>query len=137
MTQAIDERRTVFSERRRPNSHGVSVTNRCALKKRGAFNAVGLAEQLSNRDPRFVRIILPFGDRVRDEIIESKQPVMRSRQRGDSPKTFCAAKDRPSSTRRSAIRIMLKNRAAILHHQYGDSAFALGIFCRADAIRGI
>src|SRR5205807_8368455 len=66
-------------------------------------------------------IILPFGDRVRDEIIESKQSVAHGCQGGDSPKTFCAAKDWPSAASRSAVCIMLKNRAAILHHQHGDS----------------
>ena len=72
MTRAIDERRTWFSKRRQPNCHGVSVPNRCVLKKRCAFDAVGLIKQLANRDSRFARVAFPFGDRVCDEIIESK-----------------------------------------------------------------
>src|SRR6266516_6911590 len=60
---------------------------------------------------------------------------MHGGQCGNAPETFCATEDRPSSVRRSAISIMLKNRPAILHDEHGDSTFALGIFCRACAIR--
>src|ERR1700757_2432918 len=111
MARPVDECGARFSKRRQPNRHGISVLDGRTLKKRGTFDAVGLAEQLANRDLRFARIILPFGDRVRDEIIESKWPVAHRCQRRDSPKTFCAAKDRPSAASRPAIRIMLKNRA--------------------------
>src|SRR5262249_58489908 len=66
---------------------------------------------------------------------EPKQPVVHSRQRSDSPKTFCPAEDRPSSARRSAIGVMLENRPAILHYQYRTAAPTLGIFCSPRAIR--
>src|SRR4030095_13627052 len=59
---------------------------------------------------------------------------MNSRECGDSPETLCAAKDRPSSARRSAIGVMLKNRAPILHHHHRSGEYALGIFCGVRAI---
>src|SRR5258705_5989058 len=59
---------------------------------------------------------------------------MHRRECGDSPKTFCSTENRPSSARRSAIGIALKNRPAVLQDKYGNAPFALGIFCRARAI---
>src|SRR5437762_8611690 len=70
MTPAINESRTGFSNRRQSNCHCVSVSNRCPLKTRSAFNAVGLAEQLANSDPRFAWVAFPLSDRVRNEIVE-------------------------------------------------------------------
>ena len=134
MTWAIDESRPRLSNRLQLNCHRIAVAYRWALKARSRFNAVGLIKQLANGDSRFAWITLPFSDGIRDEIVELKQSIVHRSQRGDSPKTFCPAEDRPSSPRRSAIRIMLKNRPPILHHQHGDSASALGIFCRTRAI---
>src|SRR5204862_651136 len=134
MTRAVDKSRTRFSHTGQDDRHGVSVANRRALKMRRALDAVGLAEQLPNCDLRFPRIVLPLGDRVRYRFVQSKQAVLRSRERCNSPKTFCPAKDRPSSGCRAAIRVMLENRTAILHYQHRSSMPALGVFCSARAI---
>jgi len=101
---------------------------------RRALNPVDLAEQLPNRDLRFARITLPLCDRVRHRIVESKQALLHSRERCNSPKAFCPAKDRPSPVRRPAVCIMLKNCPAILHYQYRTAAPALGVFCGTRAI---
>src|SRR5437899_12531664 len=61
---------------------------------------------------------------------------MNGDERGDAPKTFCAAEDRPFAVSRSAVRVMLEDGSAILHDEHGDAALALGIFCRARAIAG-
>src|SRR6476646_8966291 len=102
---------------------------------RRALNTVGLAEQLPNRDLRFPRITFPLGDRIRYRIVESKQALLHSRERCNSPKTFCPAKDRPSSVRRSIVCVMLENCPAILHYQHRTPTSALGVFCSACAIR--
>src|SRR5262249_21097531 len=70
-------------------------------------------------------------------IVESKQPVVRSGERSNSPKTFCSAEDRPPAARRSAVCIMLEDFPAILHHQHRATAPALGIFCSTRAIGGL
>src|SRR5437867_2856325 len=64
MTRAIDKSRAGFSNNRQPKGHGVSVSDGCALKTRGAFNAICLVEQLANGALRFARVALPLGDRV-------------------------------------------------------------------------
>src|SRR5206468_12531645 len=135
VTWAVDKNRTRFSHTGQSDCHRVSVTNRRPLKTRRALNAVGLAEQLPNRDLRFARITLPLGDRVRHRIVESKQALLHSCERCNSPKTFCPAKDRPSSVRRPTVCVMLKNCPAILHYQHGTAPPALGIFCGTRAIR--
>src|SRR5438876_725334 len=109
MTGTVNECRPRLSNRLQPNCHRIAVAYRWALNTRSRFNPVGLIKQLANGDPRFAWITLPFTDRVRDEIVETTQPIMHRSQRSDSPKTFCPAKDRPSSAGRSAIGIMLKN----------------------------
>ena len=102
---------------------------------RRALNAVGLAEQLPNRDLRFPRITFPLGDRVRHRIVESKQALLHSRERCNSPKTFCPAKDRPPSVCGSIVCVMLENCPAILHYQHRTATPALGVFCGTRAIR--
>ena len=101
---------------------------------RRAFNPVDLAEQLPDRDLRFARITLPFGDRVRHRIVESKQALLHSRERCNSPKTFCPAKDRPSSVRRPTVCVMLENRPAVLQYQHRNATPTLGVFCGVRAI---
>src|SRR4029077_375788 len=135
VTWAINKSRTRFSHTRQSDRHRVSIANRRPLKTRRAFNAVDLAEQLPNRDLRFALITLPLCDRVRHRIVESKQALLHSRERCNSPKTFCPAKDRPSSVRRPTVCVMLKNCPAILHYQNGTAAPALGVFCSTRAIR--
>src|SRR5438046_2569497 len=66
LSQGVDCRGCLFCSL----GHGVSVSNRCPLKTRSAFNPVGLAEQLANGDPRFAWIAFPLSDRVRNEIVE-------------------------------------------------------------------
>src|SRR4029077_12714947 len=95
----VDKSRTRLSHTGQSDRHRVSIANRRPLKTRCALNAVGLAEQLPNRDLRFPRITFPLGDRIRYRIVESKQALLHSRQRCNSPKTLCSAKDRPSSVR--------------------------------------
>src|SRR6478736_5794866 len=102
---------------------------------RRALNAVGLAEQLPNRDLRFPRITFPLGDRVRHRIVESKQALLHSHERCNSPKTFCSAKDGPSSIRRPAVCIMLKNCPAVLRYQYRTATPGIGVFCGTRTIR--
>src|SRR6266700_3208667 len=135
MARTIDESRAGFSNRRQSNRHRIPIANRCTLKTRGAFNAVGLVEQLADGDPRFTCVALPFSDRVGDGIVDLKQAITYRSQRGDSPKTFCPAEDRPSAASRSAIGIVLENGVAVLHDEHRDPAFALGIFCGAHTIR--
>ena len=135
VTWAVDKSRTRFSHTGQSDRHRVSIANRRPLKTRRAFNAVGLAEQLPNRDLRFARVIFPLGDRVRHRIVESKQSLLRSRKRCNSPKTFCSAKDRPSSVRRPIVCVMLENCPAILHYQHRTATPALGVFCSVRAIR--
>src|SRR5258708_31260157 len=128
VTWTVDKSRTRFSYTGQSDRHRISITNRSPLKTRRAFNPIGLAEQLPNRDLRFARITLPLGDRVRHRIVESKQALLHSRERCNSPKTFCPAKDRPSSVRRSTVCVMLKNCPAILYYQHGTATPALGVF---------
>src|SRR5436309_5531788 len=135
MTRAIDESRTGFSNGRQSNRHRIPIANRCTLKTRSAFNAVGLVEQLADCDPRFACVAFPFSDRLSDGIVQFKQAIMYRGQRGDSPKTFCSAEDRPSAASRPAVGIVLENAPAVLHHEYGHAAFALRILCGARAIR--
>src|ERR1700686_4300607 len=119
MTRAIDESRAGFSNDRQSNRHRIPIANRCTLKTRSAFNAIALIEQLADGDPRFTRVVLPFSDRIGNEIVELKQTIMYRRQRGDSPKVFGPAKDRPSAASRSAIGIVLENDPTILHDEHG------------------
>src|ERR1700686_1386894 len=103
MTRAIDESRAGFSNDRQSNRQRIPIANRCTLKTRSAFNTIGLVEQLADGDPRFTRVALPFSDRIGNEIVELKQTIMSRRQRGNSPKAFCPAEDRPSAASRSAV----------------------------------
>src|SRR5947208_10981594 len=134
VTWAVDKSRTRFSRTGQSDRHHVPVTNRSPLKTRRAFNPVSLAEQLPNRDLRFARITLPLGERVRHPTVESKQALLLSRERCNSPKIFCPAKDRPSSVRRPTVCVMLKNCPAILHSKHGTAMPALGVFCGTGAI---
>ena len=68
------------------------------METRSSFDAVGLAQQLADRDLGFARVALPFSDRVGDEIVQLEQSVAHPGQRGDPPKTFCPAEDRPTLT---------------------------------------
>src|SRR6185295_13024058 len=102
---------------------------------RRALNPIGLAKQLPNRDLRFARITLPLGDRVRYRIVESKQAFLHSRERCNSPKTFCPAKDRPPSVCGSIVCVTLENCPAILHYQHRTPTPALGVFCSTLTIR--
>ena len=70
MTRAINESDAGLGNRRQPNCHRVTVSNRWALKPRSGFDSVSLAKQLANGDLRFAWITLPFSDRVRNEIIK-------------------------------------------------------------------
>ena len=137
MTWTVDESCAGLGNHGQLNGHRVSVTDRWTLKPRRTFNAIGLAEQMANGDLRFARIILPLSDRVRHRIVESKQAVLHSRERSDSPKSFCSAEDRPSSIRRAAIRVMLENGPAVLDYHHRTAAPALRIFCGTRAIGGL
>src|SRR5215469_5883729 len=66
MTRSIDESRAGRGEKGQLNCHRVSISNRWALKTRCALDTVSLAEQLADGDLRLARVILPFGDRIRD-----------------------------------------------------------------------
>src|ERR1700730_7651565 len=114
MTRAMDESRVGFRNDRQSNRHRIPIANRCPLKTRSPFNAIGLIEQLADGDPRFTRVALPFSDRIGNEIVELKQTIMYRRKRSDPPKAFCPAEDRPSAASRSAIGIVLEDGSAIL-----------------------
>src|ERR1043166_7493001 len=67
-------------------------------------------------------------------IVEFDQAVAHSTKRGDAPKTLCAAEDRPSAVRLSAVCVVLEDGAAVLHGQHRNAALALRIFGSARAI---
>src|SRR5438105_5112532 len=135
MTRAVNESRPGFSNERQSNRHGITIADRCALATRSAFDAVGLAQQLTDRDLGFARVALPFSDRVGDKVVQLEQSFAHPSQRSDPPKTFRPAKDRPSPAGRSAVGIMFENSPAVLHDEHGNAALTFGIFCRVRAIR--
>ncbi len=107
------------------------------MKMRRWFDPVGLIQQLANRDLRFARIVFPFGDGVRDAIVEADQAVAHSAKRGDPPEALRAAKNLATQIGPAAIGVMFENGPAILHDQNGEAAFAVGIFGGARAIAGL
>src|ERR1700724_151033 len=101
---------------------------------RRRLDPVGLIQQLANRDLRFARIVLPFGDGIGDAVVEFDQPVTHGAERGDTPKTFCAAENLTARVGRTAIGVMLENGPSVLDDEHGKAAFVFGIISGARAI---
>src|SRR5437660_54860 len=106
------------------------------MEMRRTVAPVGVIYELANRDLRLTRIAFPFRDRIGGMIVEFDQAVVHGTKRGDAPKTFRAAEDRPFAVGQSAVRVTFENGAAVLHDQYRNATLALGIFCSARAIGG-
>src|SRR5438132_12996951 len=103
MTRTVGENCARRSNERQLNCRGVSIANRLAMKMRRWFDPVCLIQQLANRDLRFARVVFPFGDGVRDAIVEANQAVPHGAEGGDPPEALRAAKNLATQIGRSAI----------------------------------
>src|SRR5207253_3039122 len=97
----------------------IAIANRLAVQIRRPLNSIGEVQQLTDADLRFARIVLPLRDGVTDAGVQFEEAVADRAERRDSPKTFGAAKNRPSAVDRATIGVTFKHDAAILHHQGG------------------
>ena len=101
-----------------------------------AFDPISEIQQLPNRDTGLSRIAFPFGDRLRNRVVQLEQTIAHRAKRREAPETFGSAKNWPSAFRNRAAGIMFEDRATVLYHQHGSSALGFRIFCSPAQLLG-
>ncbi len=92
------------------------------VQMKARLKPAGKIEQLPDRDPCLARIIAPGRDRLRHAFVQVQQPILRRRQRRQTPKRFRAAVDFSRLIRARRLQSF-----PILHHEQRGAAVARGI----------
>ena len=129
---AVDEGLAGAGDQRKLERDAVAIAGIVAMKRKAGIESAREIEELPHGDARLACVGIPLGHRIAHALIEAQQSVLGRGECAQIPKRLRAAVDLVRLVGAVAVRVVLEDSAAILHHEHGDAAVRGGI-CRRGA----